>query len=151
MRSDTYGVKSNSYYLIPFFYYKEMHYIKEERADSYYKVWPIFKWHRDAEGNLFWNTLSLFPIRSTTLERIWDPFVSIIEYKKFINGEKRLSLMMRSYTQRWTEDELHIYVPFLLDLSLEKEKTSWKFLYGFLGYERIEEKRHLQVLWFISI
>lgn len=53
MRSDTYGVKSNSYYLIPFFYYKEMHYIKEERADTYYKVWPIFKWHRDAEGNLF--------------------------------------------------------------------------------------------------
>lgn len=73
----------------------------------------------------------MFPIRSTTLERIWDPFVSIIEYKKFINGEKRLSLMMRSYTQRWTEDELHIYIPFLLDLSLEKDKTSWKFLYGF--------------------
>lgn len=151
MRTDTYGVKSDSYYLVPFFYYMEKYFVKEERTDTYYKVWPIFKWHKDSEGNLFWNTLSLFPLRSTTLERIWDPFVSIVEYKKFINGEKRLSLMMRLYTQRWSEDEFHLYVPFLIDLSLEKERTSWKILYGFLGYERVEEKRNLQFLWFISI
>jgi hypothetical protein len=58
---------------------------------------------------------------------------------------------MRLYTQRWAEDEFHLYVPFVMDLSLEKERTSWKFLYGFLGYERQEEKRSLQLLWFISI
>jgi hypothetical protein len=58
---------------------------------------------------------------------------------------------MRAYTQHWAEDEFHAYVPFLLDLSIEEKRTAWKFLYGFLGYERVEEKRNLQLLWFISI
>jgi len=151
MRSDTYGVKSNSYYLIPFFYYMEKNFVKEERVDTYYKFWPIVKWHKDSEGNIFWNMFSIFPIRSTTIERVWDPFFSIIEYKKFINGEKRVSFFMRAYTQHWAEDEFHAYVPFLLDLSIEEKRTAWKFLYGFLGYERVEEKRNLQLLWFISI
>ncbi|EMO29154.1 hypothetical protein LEP1GSC170_4729 [Leptospira interrogans serovar Bataviae str. HAI135] len=71
--------------------------------------------------------------------------------KKLSNGEKRFSILMRTYTQRWTATEFHAGIPFVLELSITPEKTSWKFLYGLIGYERIETKRNLQLLWFIKI
>lgn len=95
--------------------------------------------------------LSLFPIKSEVVDRIWDPLWSILEYQKLSNGEKRVSVLMRMYTQRWTSTEFHASIPFVLELSLTPEKTSWKFLYGLIGYERIETSRNLQLLWFIKI
>lgn len=151
MRSDTYGVKSDYYYSIPFVYYFKKHFIKEDRVDTYFKIWPILRWHEDAEGSLYWNMLSLYPARSTTLERVWDPIWSIVEYKRQINGEKRLSFLMRLYSQRWTEDSFHMYLPFLLDLDLEKDKTDWKVLYGLFGYERENDLKKIKLFWFISL
>ena len=31
----------------------EKRFVKEERVDTYYKFWPIVKWHKDSEGNVF--------------------------------------------------------------------------------------------------
>lgn len=115
------------------------------------KLWPIFKYQKDREGNLVWNVLSLFPVKSEVIDRIWDPLWSLVEYQKLSNGEKRFSVLMRAYTQRWTETEFHASIPFVLELSITPEKTSWKFLYGLIGYERIETNRNLQILWFIKI
>jgi len=151
MNSNTYHERVNFYYLVPFYIYSLKVYPKEERAELYIKIWPFYRYHRDPEGNLEWNTLSLFPIRSSTFERVWDPIWSILEYKKFINGEKRFSLFMRLYTQRWSADSFHIHIPFLAEYSSSPNKTSYKFLYGFLGYERQNEKSKFQFLWFIYI
>ena len=151
METDTYLIKSNSYYLIPFYHYNYQNYIKEERTDSYLKIWPLFLWHRDFEGNLNWNFLSLYPIRSETAEKVWDPIFSIIEYKKLINGEKRFSLMMRLYSQRWSENENHWNVPLFVDYSSKDEITKFRIFYGFLGYEKSENKSIYQFLWFIKI
>ncbi|MCX7997811.1 MAG: hypothetical protein N3A69_02515 [Leptospiraceae bacterium] len=151
MRADTYHEKTNFYYLVPFFIYSNRFFPKEEREDFYIKIWPFYRFHKDTEGNLEWNTFSLFPIRSTTFEKIWDPLWSIIEYKKLINGEKRLSLFMRIYTQRWSENEFHFYVPFLLDYSSVNGKRNIDFLYGFLGFEKNQNSFKFKLFWFIEI
>jgi hypothetical protein len=151
LQTDSYGIKSDLIYIIPFFIYNTKHFVKEERTDSYFKFWPLFLYHKDGEGNLSWNLFSILPIRSGTFERVWDPLFSIFEYKKFIHGEKRISILMRLYTQRTAEDEFHLYIPFLLDLSLERESTRWKVLYGLVGYERRQEKKSIQLFWLLNI
>lgn len=151
MNSNTYLVKSNYTYLIPFYYRFTRDYIKEERKESYLKLWPFYRYYKDAEGNLSWNTLSLFPVKSIILERIWDPIWSIVEYSSFINGEKRFSLLTRLYTQRWTEEENHIYIPLIVDYSSEKNKLEWKVLYGLIGYSKKENKSSYTLFWLLNI
>ncbi|MBM9578768.1 hypothetical protein JWG45_16605 [Leptospira sp. 201903070] len=151
LKSDTYHIQSEDTFLIPFFFNSRRHYVQWDRDERYLKVWPFFKYQKDREGNVIWNLLSLFPIKSEVVDRIWDPLWSVVEYQKLSNGEKRFSVLMRAYSQRWTETEFHASIPFVLELSLTPEKTSWKFLYGLIGYERIESNRNLQLLWFIKI
>ncbi|EKS06518.1 hypothetical protein [Leptospira santarosai] len=151
LQTDTYHIQSDDTFLIPFYFNSKRKYVQWDRDESYLKLWPVFKYQKDREGNVIWNVLSLFPIKSEVVDRIWDPLWSILEYQKLSNGEKRVSVLMRMYTQRWTETEFHASVPFILELELTPEKTSWKFLYGLIGYERIETNRNLQLLWFIKI
>lgn len=151
LQSDTYHIQSDDTFLIPFFFNSRRRYVQWDRDERYLKVWPFFKYQKDREGNVVWNLLSLFPIKSEVVDRIWDPLWSLVEYQKLSNGEKRFSVLMRAYSQRWTETEFHASIPFVLELSLTPEKTSWKFLYGLIGYERIESNRNLQLLWFIKI
>ncbi len=148
LQTDTYGLKSDLTYLVPFFIFNKRKFIKEEREDSYFKFWPIFVWQKDSEGNMNWNIISPLPIRSETFERVWDPIFSLIEYKKMINGEKRFSLLMRLYTQRSSEKEFHLYIPLLLDMSLEEESNSYQFMYGLLGYKSSKEKNTISLFWF---
>jgi hypothetical protein len=150
--SDTYGIKSDSLHILPpFFHYMQEVFVKEERTDLYWKVWPFIKWHRDAEGNISTNMLSLFPVRSDSFELVWDPIWSIWEYQNNINGEKRFSLLMRLYTQRWSENENHFYIPLLMDYSNTEEYYSWYILYGLIGYKKTNEKGTVKLFWFIDI
>jgi hypothetical protein len=151
MRTDTYHEKASHWYLIPFLHYSKNYFPKEERTDSYFHFWPFYKNHTDTEGNLSWNVLSLFPLRSNSIEKVWDPLWSIVEYKRLINGEKRFSLLMRLYTQRWTEKDFHLYIPVLLDYSNENGDKSWDFLLGLIGYETKEEKSSVKFLWFFKL
>ncbi|MCB1160201.1 MAG: hypothetical protein H7A25_16835 [Leptospiraceae bacterium] len=151
MKSDTYHMKSDYLFLVPFYIRSLKHYIKEDRRENYYKLWPLFRYHKDSEGNLFWNTLTLFPIKSIHLERIWDPIFSIVEYSKYINGEKRLSLLVRLYTQRWSKEEFHLYIPLLLDFSIKEENKNWEVLYGLIGYERKGEGKKFKLFWFLEL
>ncbi|XDD51742.1 hypothetical protein AB3N59_08485 [Leptospira sp. WS92.C1] len=151
LQTDTFHIQSDDTFLIPFFFHSKRHYVQWDRDERYLKLWPLFKYQKDREGNVIWNLLSLFPIKSEVVDRIWDPLWSIVEYQKLSNGEKRVSILMRAYSQRWTQTEFHASIPLLMELSLTPEKTSWKFLYGLIGYERIESSRNLQLLWFIKI
>jgi hypothetical protein len=151
MKSDTYTEKTNFVYFVPFYISSKRFYPKEERTENYLKIWPFYRHYQDAEGNSEWNTLSLFPIRSLNFERNWDPIWSLLEYKDLINGEKRFSFLMRIYTQRWSQDEFHFYIPFLADYSRTKSKQSFDFFYGLLGYENTTEKTEFKLLWFLKI
>lgn len=151
LSSDTYHIKSSETYLIPFWWRTNRTYVQWGREENYYKLWPLFRWHEDRDGNLTWNLLSLFPLKSEIVERIWDPVWSIVEYQRLSNGEKRLSLLMRLYTQRWSKEEFHVHIPFLVEYSSTPEKTSYQFLYGFFGVEKDREKTTVQILWWIKI
>ena len=151
LKSNTYHIKSDYKFITPFFWKIKKHYIKEDKTDIYYKLWPFFRYHKNTQGDMEWNILSLFPVRSETAEKVWEPMWSLIEYKKLANGEKRLSLFMRLYNQRWSADEFHVHIPFLWDYSRAPGYVRWKFLMGLIGYERIGDKRKIQLLWFIKI
>jgi hypothetical protein len=147
MKSDTYLMRSEYTYLVPFYFRSEKQMIKEERNESYLKIWPLFRYYKDSEGNLSWNTFSLMPAKSVMIDRIWDPLISVVEYSQFINGEKRFSVLMRLYTQRWTDDQFHLYIPILLDYHSEKDKLEWNFLYGLVGYTQEPERQNYKFLW----
>lgn len=151
LKSDTYQVQSDYHFFIPFFYFMKQYWIKEERSDIYYKFWPFFRWHKDKEGNLDWNAVSLFPIRSSMVERIWDPLWSIIEYKQFINGSKRLHLFMRTYTQIWTKNELYINVPIVFNYYSTPNRTKVEIFNGLFAFERIKKKNYYTLFWMIRL
>ncbi|MDX1957542.1 MAG: hypothetical protein SFU98_03160 [Leptospiraceae bacterium] len=150
--SDTYGVRSNSYYLFPpIFHYSKEEFIKEERTEVYYKFWPFFKWHKDSEGTITTNMFSLFPVRSDVFELVWDPIWSIFEYKKSVNGETKISALFRLYTQRTAKNEFHFYVPLILDFSNTEDYHEWNILYGLIGRRKTLEESKIKLLWFIEI
>lgn len=151
MKTDTHHLKAYYTYLLPFFTHIEKYYPEWERTDYYWKFWPLAKFHRDPEGSVEWNAFTLFPLRSQELEDNWDPIISVIDYKNLSNGEKRLSLLFRLYSQRWTEDEFSVYIPFLTDLENRKESFEWQFFYGLLGYKKESEKSSFRLFWLIEI
>ena len=151
LKTNKYSLQSMSHYFIPFFYYSHKNYLHLGRTDKYYKFWPFFRWHKDKNGNLEWNFLSLFPVRAEILERNWSPFWSIIEYHKLVNGERRLHLFFRFYTQRWTQDSLYISIPLLFELAWTKDYKKIQFFYGLLGYQKIKDVGKVQLLWFLKV
>ena len=58
---------------------------------------------------------------------------------------------MRLYTHRWNENETNWNIPLLLDYKSAEESTRLRFFYGLLGYEKKEEKKYLQLFWFLKI
>lgn len=151
MQSDTYLIKSNSYFLIPFYFQSHRNYIKEQQVESYYKLWPFFRYYKDKEGNLNHHLLTLFPVKSIYIDRIWDPLISIYDYSRLINGEKQLSLFFRFYSQRWSEDDFHMSIPILLEYSKTNHYTSWQIAYGLLGYRKSKQKNTMKFFWFLEI
>ena len=80
----------------------------------YFKIWPFFQYEYDDRGNLSFNSLSLFPFRDPEgYEKLYQPFWTIFEYKRFQSGEKRLGLILRLYYQRWGNDFINIKIPIL--------------------------------------
>lgn len=151
LKSDTFHVKSEYNYLFPFLTFMEQYYPELDRTDKYWKVWPFVRYHRNTEGSLVWNALSLFPVRSEEFEKTWDPITSLVEYQHLSNGEKRFSLLMRLYTQVWSEDKFSLFVPFLTDFTKSKEKTEWKFFYGLVGIKKESNTKEFTLFWFLKI
>jgi ribonucleotide reductase alpha subunit len=111
----------------------------------------LVKWHKDHEGTLSWNLLSFYPVRSETAEKVWDPIFSLIEYRNQSNGEKKFSMLLRLYNQKWTENEFEWNIPILMDYSSTVESEKFRLFYGLVGYEKKEEKKYLQLFWFLKL
>jgi len=149
--TDTYHVKSETYYYVPFFFHNHSKYSELHRESTYWKIWPLFRYENDIEGSIGMNLFTLFPVPFRELDATWDPIISIFEYKNNTNGEKQLSLLFRFYTQRWSENQFAIYIPFLSDLEITKDSLKWNFFYGLLGYEKKDETKYFRVFWFLNI
>jgi len=151
LKTDSFHVKSEYNFFLPFFSQMEQYFPEQDRSDHYWKIWPFVRYHRDTDGTLEWNAITPFPMRSDTLEKSWDPIFSVIEYKHGSNGEKRFSFLFRFYTQIWSEEKIAVYIPFLTDFVSVKEETEWQFMYGLIGWKKSKEKSNIQLLWFINI
>ncbi|MEM7181036.1 MAG: hypothetical protein AAF518_08990 [Spirochaetota bacterium] len=151
LESDTYHIRSSSYYLIPFYFQSRRWYVKEKKLSAYYKLWPLFRYYKDKDGNLSYNSLTFLPVRSVYADKIWDPILSLFSYSKQINGEKKLSLLMSLYSQRWSRDDFHAYIPLLLDYSKTETSRKWEILYGLLGYTNEKKRSTFKLFWFIEL
>jgi len=151
LSQNTNHLKAKSYYILPLFTHIKQEYPGTGRSDLYWKFWPLLRYHRDSEGNSGWNTISLIPVRFEALEEIWEPIFSIIEYKKLNNGEKRLHLVSRLYTQRWSEEEFHLHIPLLAEYTINESGFKYDFLYGLVGLDTRSEKSKVKLFWLIEI
>ncbi|TGN18716.1 hypothetical protein [Leptospira idonii] len=147
LAQNTNHLKSKSYFLIPFFSHIKQEFVETGRTDLYWKFWPLLRYHRDSEGNSVWNTISIIPIRFEGMEETWEPIFSIVEFRKSSNGEKRIHLLSRLYTQRWTEKETSIHIPLLAEFNKTATGFEYQFFYGLLGIDTREERTQYQILW----
>lgn len=151
LSQNTSHLKSESRFVLPFYSRMVQYFPQTERSDEYTKVWPLFRFHRDADANYTFQTITLLPVRFEAFEEVWEPIVGILEYKKTNSGERRLHLLARLYTQRWAEDYTHIHIPLIAEISKEKTGFSYQFLYGLLGIDTRKEKTEFNLLWWIVL
>ncbi|WP_411822526.1 hypothetical protein [Leptospira sp. 'Mane'] len=151
LSQNTNHLKSKSYFLLPFFSHSKQEFVGTGREDTYWKFWPLVRYHHDSEGNLVWNTLSIIPVRFEVMEEVWEPIFSIIEYRKLKNGEKRLHLVTRLYSQRWSAKETNIHIPLLVEFQKNETGFRYQFLYGLVGIDTREEKNKFQILWWLEV
>jgi hypothetical protein len=151
LSQNTNHLKAKATFILPFLSLMKQEYVGTGRTDTYFKFWPFIRYHKDGEGNLGWNSVSLIPVRYEALEDIWEPIFSIIEYKKLVNGEKRLHLVTRIYSQRWTDKELNIHIPLLAEFSKNEKGYKYDFLYGLIGFDTRPEKTQFKLFWILDI
>jgi len=151
LSQNTNHLKADSTFLLPFFSIMKQEFVGTGRTDLYWKLWPIIRYHKDSEGNLTWNTISLIPVRFENMEDLWEPIFSIIEYKKLVNGEKRLHLITRLYSQRWSDKEINIHIPLLVEYSKNESGFKYDFLYGFVGLDTRSDSTKYKLFWLLEI
>ena len=115
----------------------------------YFKIWPLFQYEYDDRGNLSFNTLSLLPWRDPEgYERLYQPFWTLFEYKRFQTGERRLGVLLRLYYQRWNDDYLFIKIPALFSLGRENDRiTELSFLFSMFAYNNDNRGKYLRLFW----
>ena len=136
------------------FWYFTRKYLKE--TNDYYgnnwklfKIWPLLSIEFNDMGDASFNLLSALPFRDIEgYEKMYEPFWSILEFRKFRDGEKRLGLFMRFYYQRWGKNFLYIRMPVLMSYGRKEGKlTELTFLLYMFGYTRNSEGRKIRLFW----
>lgn len=115
----------------------------------YFKIWPLMSVEYNERGYYSFNMLSLLPFRDEDgYERLYEPFWSLLEYRKFSDGERRLGLLLRTYYQRWGRDFFQSKVPFVYSYkSLSGRTADFSCLLSMFGYSHKADGRYLTILW----
>lgn len=117
----------------------------------YFKIWPLFQYEYDDRNNLSFNLLSLLPFRDPEgYEKMYQPFWTLFEYRRFQSGEKRLGLFLRLYYQQWGDGFLKIKIPLLFSYGYHKSSAnSLSFLdyFTLFCYNNDEKGRFISILF----
>ncbi len=115
----------------------------------YFKIWPLFQYEYDDRGNSSFNMLSLLPFRDPEgYERLYQPFWTLFEYRRFATGECRLGLLLRLYYQRWGNDYLQIQVPLLFSYAESNNRIrEISFLLSMFSYALNRDGAYLKLFW----
>ena len=138
-------------------------------AWRYFKIWPLFQSEWDDRGNFSFNCVSLWPFRDPDgYEKLYQPFWTIMEYRRMQTGEKRLGFLLRLYYQRWSNDFLFIKIPVLFSYSKSHEcinKLSFtdflsifcynndkggsylSLIFSMFGYNNDKDGKYIRLFW----
>ena len=119
------------------------------RSWRYLKVWPLFQYEYDERGNKSFNFFSLLPWRDPDgYEKMYQPFWTLVEYRKLQSGEKRLGFLLRIYYQRWSKDFLYIRIPLIFSYGESNDRlVELSFLLRMFSYSDNSRGRYLRLLW----
>ena len=119
--------------VVPMYWKTKRFYLKDWRETTFLKVWPFFHYIDDGQGNKAFRTLVLWPTRAEKFERYWGPLYSLFEYRSYANGDRYASLLFRSFSRYWNEEEERW---FILGFEFHFTPRYWYvgFMGGLLGY-----------------
>ena len=139
--------------LLIFWYFKREYSGKPDdyygNSWRYFKMWPVFNFEYNDKGDFSFNFLSLLPFRDPDgYEKLYQPFWSIVEYRKFKNGDKRLGLLFRLYYQSWGKDFIKVSIPFFIICEKNENRlTELNFFLYMFGYSHKKKGRYLRFFW----
>jgi hypothetical protein len=150
--SEVFDSENHIICIIAWYFSREYH----GEADPYYggswryfKVWPLFHVEHNDRGDASFSLLSLLPFRDPHgYERLYQPFWSLVEYRRFRTGEQRLGLLLRLYYQRWGDNFFQMQIPFLISISTNENRlTEFSFLLSMFGYRHSGRGRYVRLFW----
>jgi len=138
-------------FIVVWWYKRDYHVNDVQRGEKwrYFKIWPLLSIEYDGRENFAFNMLSLLPFRDAEgYEKLYEPLWSIIEYKRFSFGERRLGILMRTYYQRWGGDFFQCGIPFVFSYKRIMNRTvDISFLFSMFGYEMKKNGGFLRLFW----
>ena len=153
LHNDGDTVKSAYYYycMIIWYFRRDYDYTHPVygRSWRFFKIWPLMKVEYNDQGDQSFNLLSMLPLRDTWgYEALYEPFWSVIEYRRRSSGEKRLGILFRTYYQRWGDDYFQVAVPFIIGYwTSGGHIRSCNTMFRMFGYSNKPEGRYIYVLW----
>ena len=153
LRKKTASLESDYYFHFIIIWYFKRDYKKTHpvygKSWRYFKIWPLYQYEKDDRGNLAYSLLSLLPFRDPEgYERLYQPFWTLFEYRRFQDGEQRLGLILRFYYQRWNENFFYSkFFPFYSYGHEGGKLRDFTVLLSMLGYEYEKKGRYLRLLW----
>jgi hypothetical protein len=118
----------------------------------YFKFWPFFQYEKNDRGDTSFNFLSLLPFRDPSgYEKMYQPFWSFLEYRKFSDGEKRLGILLRTYYQRWNDKfftaKMTLFIPIFTYSDYNDKVTEFSFLFSMFAYTNSSTGSYIRLFW----
>jgi hypothetical protein len=148
------GIQEREMKLLPVYDAKTR--LSEEDDVLYHKVraWPLWRFRRYEDGSTYFRSLALLWFDDEQgFERQYAPLWSLYERSTTPDGEKRTYALWRFFQQVRTPEQTKTRIPLLFHYESDRGNDSRKMqiLGGLFGFDREEDKRNLQVLYFIKI
>ena len=146
------SIQSEYDFFIPFYYNHDRYYTRENQQAHSLKIWPLFHYYDDPSRGTGWQTISLWPFPDDTMDRVWGPLYSIAEWRTESNGDRYFGMLFRLYSQRWNEQENHVFFAGF-DYHNAPKRTEFLLLGGLLGYSHLPDdegimRHYINLLWF---
>lgn len=115
----------------------------------YFKIWPVFQCEYDDRGNSSINLFSLLPFRDEDgYEKLYQPFWTLIEYKRFESGEKRIGFLFRTLYWRWGDNFMYFKIPLLFSYSRDKDNLkNISVLMSMFCYNNDSDGNYIRIFW----
>jgi hypothetical protein len=156
LKTESKNYTSEYYFNLMLVWYFKRDYKKEAnreygRSWRYFKIWPLFQSEWDDRGNFSFNCMSLLLFRDPDgYEKLYQPFWTIMEYRRMQSGEKRLGLLLRLYYQRWGSGFFSARVPVFFSYSRSDESVNRLSVTDFLSffcYNNDKDGTHFSLLF----